>query len=793
MSMRRGVWQLLPLLCVVFAPGAVHAHNQKLPLDGTKLSVYTNGAAKRRMFSFRSVNQPIIVIDHNPITEGSALVVAGSDGKTGLIQLDPTHWRGLGRPAGSKPGYMYFDKTRSRGGVRSITYKPGTTNGGTLTISGGGPNWPWSPAGAQSSVWVHFLVGDEWYCAQFGGTFTRNKAGVVRAKKANAPASCPLTVCGNGIQESGEECDDGNLNNTDGCTTSCTVGTCSGQVFDSTWQALQKVILSDGGCTNSICHGSTPPVQPAGGLDLRPANAHANLVNVASTASGLHRVEPGDQDLSFLYLKLAAATLPGQYPPSSIPGSPMPAGGNPPISTDALAALRLWIRAGAPVGGVVEGTAPLLSSCLPPASPQKIPPLSPPAAGTGVQLYAPPWNLLPQSENEVCFSTYYDFSLNPALVPLSAQTPCPAALGGSSQTCLRYHETELAQDPQSHHSIIHIYRGAYDTTDPGWGQWTCKGGVNDGLSCDPKQLGVPVSAGGAECGPRSGCTGEAKRTAGCVFYGPPDYGFFNNVSPTFGGSQEPLTDQTYAPGVYSVLPMKGIVVWNSHAFNLTNTPTTMEQYYNFTFAQPADQSYPLQGAFDDTEIFVENVPAFETREYCRTFTFPPNSHAFEFSSHRHKRGVLFRIWAPPNATENTTCTGAGGCLPNPDPPFYQSTEYNDPVRLAFSPPIDLRGLDAAHRSYKFCTLYDNGAADHSTVKRRSTSPVPPVPLGGPCLVSQTRCIDGPHHNELCNGSNVACDSSLGAGDGDCDACPLHGGVTTEDEMWIFLGSYYIAP
>jgi hypothetical protein len=38
-----------------------------------------------------------------------------------------------------------------------------------------------------------------------------------------------------------------------------------------------------------------------------------------------------------------------------------------------------------------------------------------------------------------------------------------------------------------------------------------------------------------------------------------------------------------------------------------------------------------------------------------------------------------------------------------------------------------------------------------------------------------------------------CDSSLGLGDGVCDACPLEGGVTTEDEMYIMLGLYYVAP
>jgi hypothetical protein len=35
------------------------------------------------------------------------------------------------------------------------------------------------------------------------------------------------------------------------------------------------------------------------------------------------------------------------------------------------------------------------------------------------------------------------------------------------------------------------------------------------------------------------------------------------------------------------------------------------------------------------------------------------------------------------------------------------------------------------------------------------------------------------------------DSVCGEG-GMCDACPLLGGVTTDDEMFLPLGSYYVA-
>jgi hypothetical protein len=210
----------------------------------------------------------------------------------------------------------------------------------------------------------------------------------------------------------------------------------------------------------------------------------------------------------------------------------------------------------------------------------------------------------------------------------------------------------------------------------------------------------------------------------------------------------------------------------------------MEQYYNLYFAEPADQLYQLQGVFDDTEIFVQNVLPFEKEEYCRTFTFPQNARVFQFNSHTHRFGKRFRIWAPPNES----CTAAGGCPPNPGSPIYLSTQYNDPVQLIFDPPVALTSADATQRTYKFCSEYDNGFTNPSEVKRQSTSPEPPLflALGGPCSDAQRYCIGGDNHGALCGTNEGIC-----FGGGICDACAVRGGVTTEDEMFILLGAYYV--
>jgi hypothetical protein len=171
---------------------------------------------------------------------------------------------------------------------------------------------------------------------------------------------------------------------------------------------------------------------------------------------------------------------------------------------------------------------------------------------------------------------------------------------------------------------------------------------------------------------------------------------------------------------------------------------------------------------------------------------------FELSSHTHRHGVRWRTWAPPNTpcTTGVPGSGPGVCQPGPDDRLiYLSTVYNDPVQLVLDPPVALDSPVAADRTYLYCSLYDNGSAPGSpSVKRQSTSPDPPITigfLGGPCPDETVACLDGPQKGQLC-GTQPNPDGFCG-GPGLCDACPVKGGVTTEDEMFILLGNYFVQP
>ncbi|HSP95961.1 MAG TPA: hypothetical protein VL049_01780 [Candidatus Dormibacteraeota bacterium] len=630
--------------------------------------------------------------------------------------------------------------------------------------------------------------------------------------------------------------------------------------FPSTFAAIQKVIFEGRGCTSAACHDASA----SGGLNLTADVAFDNLVGKPSeTVPGWTRVQVGEKDRSLLFINVAAKTTPETF---TAPLRAMPLGVLPALSTNELEALRKWIEVGAPREGTVAGTADLLDACLPPQEPIQIEPLPPPAAGEGVQLHMPRWIVKAKSESEVCYASYYDFT-----------DQVPEQFRGPNGT-LRYKREQIRQDPLSHHLIVNLYDGVAGPHDPVWGTFKCRGGAKDDQVCDPTDVGF--------CGTDGECANDPMKSIACFSQAnlPPDSGLGVNGN-GFTGTQEAATTIDLAPGVYGELPLKGMIIWNSHAFNTTDTDGKLEGWINFDFAPPEEQLYPLDGIFAADKIFTMNVPAFHAQEVCNVFELPPNAKLFEISSHMHQRGKRWRTFdgawrcdggenagaacSPygPDAAYETPdiCAGApcrsvlppagGDCNADmvvtidelvrsvgialgaatvdtcprgdvnedgtvsideivkavksageagdrdPDASLmYTSFIYNDPVTRTFAPPLAMGGTYSvpAERSLTYCALYDNGYTDPAKVKRKSTSPPTPIGipglLGGPCI-KPTGCTDG-KLGEPCSGNtpqqlDASCDSADGAGDGVCDACPLLGGVTTEDEMFILLGSFFV--
>jgi hypothetical protein len=633
---------------------------------------------------------------------------------------------------------------------------------------------------------------------------------------------------------------------------------CSNGSFSSTFELIQAAVFEKHSCADAVCHG----VAKSGGLDLRPDAAYDNLVDVdAQTVPGQKRVLAGQSAASLLYVNLAAKTRPEEW---KAPLRAMPPDLAAPLSADELEAMRLWIEQGAPRAGVVRGTDALLNACLPPPQPIEIKPLPPPAPGTGVQITMPRWFLGPHSEREICFASYYD---------ITEQVPPELRLPDGTFR-YKYHQTR--QDPLSHHMVPILYRGSTLPTSPVWGAWQCRGGAHDGDACDPLNT--------TACG-EGVCGSEPANSVGCIGYGPGDGGIgFSEAGISI--TQQTAEEFPYPPGVYGSLPMKGLILWSSHAFNLTDEPGRLEAWLNFVFAHPEEEQTPATQIFDASAVFKMDAPAFKTDEPCNIHVFPPDARVFELSSHMHKHGKRWRTFlgaftcasgpaagqacspfgydfVSPDVCAGAPCTSTarlhvGDCdldgsvtvdelitsvgvalgttsidacreadadgdwevsideiisgvnagltgVPariarDPqDSLLYVSLIYNDPIVLRFKRPMVMPGSASSpdDRSVTYCALYDNGFTNPSDVKARSTSPDPPIAfpgIGGKCQ-TPTNCTQG-RVEAPCSGRNEAqrnasCDTTTGAGDGLCDACPLVGGVTTSDEMFILLGQYYV--
>ena len=565
---------------------------------------------------------------------------------------------------------------------------------------------------------------------------------------------------------------------------------------DSTMAVVQS-ILDTRGCTASTCHGANPS-DAAAGLDLRPDTFYENVVNVAASTGDLALVFPADEERSVLYLKIAAKTLGTNLTELGISGGGMPSSPDQ-VTEEELQVMRAWIRGGAPRVGVVAD-APDVLGCgdsLDP-SPNKIPPLPAPAVDKGIQFFSGGWTLPAESEDEVCYVTYHDYGDR---VPDAAKLPCPEAYGGPSRECFGYSSMLLAQDPQSHHSIVESYippsdsQEQWDPKNEVWKNWQCLDGANDGMPCDPTVEGV--------CGEGSSCATAPTTALGCTGYpnGPRALGtilgFFGQATTrqNIAVAQEASFVEDYPQGVYGVMPLVGFTIWNSHSFNLTREDTTVAQYINFMYIAEEDREHLREDLTVLDDIFAMGVVApFTSSQSCATFTLPVGSRLLTLSSHTHKFGRDFRIWYPPNEP----CEAGPDCAAPDREPDYRSFFYQDPLYQRFDAENNLEILDSANendRTFRYCAIWDNGETNLEEVRKHSERPDANTCAFGAandfvgqcgCEPDERACLGGPNQGMTCNGDDAVC------GDGGvCDACPVWGGVTTEEEMFGILGAYYV--
>lgn len=145
----------------------------------------------------------------------------------------------------------------------------------------------------------------------------------------NGDLDCDDAQCAQTLACTGELCNDGQDNDNDGFT-DCFDSDCeiSPLCIEPLTEAEIQLIF-DRSCG---CHGGAAP---SGGMSLAAPFTGATVNVRARNGGGLDRIEPGDHEASFLWLKLSGLQAAGQ-------GSRMPQGG-PYLDDVILARLALWI------------------------------------------------------------------------------------------------------------------------------------------------------------------------------------------------------------------------------------------------------------------------------------------------------------------------------------------------------------------------------------------------------------------------------------------------------------------
>lgn len=168
----------------------------------------------------------------DPTNAGGSLNVFDTGDGNGLsTTLAAPFWTALGNPPGSV-GYKYKGAGTPSDPCKVVIVKESVIK---FVCKDDGALNP-SLTGDSGII---LALGNENYCAAFGGTAIKNDPGFFKRKDAPAPSACPVVtpptttttipqapVCGNGMVESPETCDDANTVNADNCPADCIVDPC---------------------------------------------------------------------------------------------------------------------------------------------------------------------------------------------------------------------------------------------------------------------------------------------------------------------------------------------------------------------------------------------------------------------------------------------------------------------------------------------------------------------------------------------------------------------------------------
>ena len=144
---------------------------------------------------------------------------------------------------------------------------------------------------------------------------------------------------------------------------------------------------------------------------------------------------------------------------------------------------------------------------------------------------------------------------------------------------------EVREDAFTHHNIL-MYSGVLveDIHDPAFGQWSCVGGSNEGVACEPTDT--------QSCDTGQ-CRSELQKQCGLYWL----WTSGRPPSPVLGSNVGSYLTQ---PGFFGTHPTHGIFYWNSHAFNLTTKDALHHVWRNLFYTD--DRRFDAEYFTDSSNI-----------------------------------------------------------------------------------------------------------------------------------------------------------------------------------------------
>ena len=174
--------------------------------------------------------------------------------------------------------------------------------------------------------------------------------------------------------------------------------------------------------------------------------------------------------------------------------------------------------------------------------------------------------------------------------------------------------------------------------------FVCHGGRMDGQRCDPRV--ADVCGDGGEC-----YAARRSRRSPASAYGPPDYGSGGGGATGAGIGQRarrsaarssPSSEHVLRPASTAIYPIEGVLVWNSHAFNLYDTADHQRAVVQRVLRAAGGSALPRPRRSSTRPTSSSRTCRRSTSgEYCRTVHVPAgDAHLRAELAHPQARAAL---------------------------------------------------------------------------------------------------------------------------------------------------------